>query len=326
MALDAHQLVDGLDHVHRDADGAGLVCDGAGDRLADPPGCIGGELEALGVVELLNCADEAQVAFLDEVEEEHAAAHIALGDGDHQAQVGLDEGVLGVPAHLLDTAQAALLLAIELDAVGLCLLKLRGGGQAGLDLHGEVDFLCCGEQVDLADLLQVHAHGIPREHGDAGGLGAGAARLSALLARGCLAGLLEQVLGLGTCLELVFGDALHDVLVGHGGVGVVFYSRAGGCGIVDFDAIGAEIVHNGVELLGVELLVCQGALDGAPARLLPRILDQLVNLLDDLWLEHTGSCLGCLLLAGVVSCGHVLPFSFGPGYSREPRRSSTSCR
>ena len=37
----AHQLVDRLDHVHRDADGARLVGDRAGDRLADPPGRVG---------------------------------------------------------------------------------------------------------------------------------------------------------------------------------------------------------------------------------------------------------------------------------------------
>ena len=43
------------------------------------------------VVELLDGADEAEVALLDEVEERHAAAHVALGDGDHQAQVGLDQ-------------------------------------------------------------------------------------------------------------------------------------------------------------------------------------------------------------------------------------------
>src|SRR5690349_4571597 len=41
----ANQPVDRLDHVHRDADGAGLVGDGASDSLANPPGGIGRELE-----------------------------------------------------------------------------------------------------------------------------------------------------------------------------------------------------------------------------------------------------------------------------------------
>src|SRR5947209_15588053 len=53
-ALDADQLVDRFDHVHRDADGPGLVGDGAGDGLADPPGGVGAELVALAVVELLD--------------------------------------------------------------------------------------------------------------------------------------------------------------------------------------------------------------------------------------------------------------------------------
>ena len=34
-------LVDGFHHVHRDADGAGLVGDGPGDGLTDPPGGVG---------------------------------------------------------------------------------------------------------------------------------------------------------------------------------------------------------------------------------------------------------------------------------------------
>ena len=59
LAGDADDLVDGLHHVDGDADGAGLVGDGPGDGLADPPGGIGGELIALGVVELLHGFDEA---------------------------------------------------------------------------------------------------------------------------------------------------------------------------------------------------------------------------------------------------------------------------
>ena len=89
--------VDLLDHVHRDADGAGLVGHGAGDGLADPPGGVGGELVALGVVELLDGADQAEVAFLDQVEEGHAAAGVALGDADHQPQVRLQQVVFRAP-------------------------------------------------------------------------------------------------------------------------------------------------------------------------------------------------------------------------------------
>ena len=83
LAGDTDDLVDGLHHVDGDADGAGLVGDGPGDGLADPPGGIGGELVALGVVELLHRLDEAQVALLNQIQKEHAAAHIPLGDGHH---------------------------------------------------------------------------------------------------------------------------------------------------------------------------------------------------------------------------------------------------
>ena len=63
LALGAHHLVDLLDHVHRDADVAVLIGDGAGDGLPYPPGGVGGELEALAIVELLHGADEPGVAL-----------------------------------------------------------------------------------------------------------------------------------------------------------------------------------------------------------------------------------------------------------------------
>src|SRR5687767_12220370 len=84
LALDAGQLVDDLDHVDRDPDGASLVGHRAGDRLPDPPGGVGRELVALGVVEFLDRADQTEVALLDQVQEQHAAARVALGQGDHE--------------------------------------------------------------------------------------------------------------------------------------------------------------------------------------------------------------------------------------------------
>ena len=47
----ADQLVDGLDHVHGNAYGAGLIRDGARDGLPDPPGRIGRKLVAAAVFE-----------------------------------------------------------------------------------------------------------------------------------------------------------------------------------------------------------------------------------------------------------------------------------
>ncbi len=128
LSRDADQLVDRLNHVDRDADRAGLVRDCAGDRLADPPCRVCGELEAFAVVVFFNSLDETEVSFLDQVEEQHAAADIALRDGDNQTKVGLREPLLGLLADL-----AAL-----------------------LHLLGELDLLLGGEKRHLADLLQIH--------------------------------------------------------------------------------------------------------------------------------------------------------------------------
>src|SRR5215210_423718 len=83
-----------LYHVHRDADGAALVGDRAGDSLPDPPRRVGRELKALGRVELLRSPYQAEVAFLDQVEERDPAVPVLLGDGDDEPQVRLDEPVL----------------------------------------------------------------------------------------------------------------------------------------------------------------------------------------------------------------------------------------
>ena len=113
--------------MHGDADGARLVGDGAGDGLSDPPRGVGGELVALRVVELLDGLDQAEVALLDEVEKQHAAADIALGDRHDQTEVCLLHAVLGLRVALG-------------HALGQLLLLLRG------------------EQRHFADLLEVHAH------------------------------------------------------------------------------------------------------------------------------------------------------------------------
>ena len=96
LARGAHHLVDRLDHVHRDADGARLVGDRAGDRLPDPPGRVGRELVAAAVLELVDRLHQADIAFLDQVEELQAAVGVFLGDRDHEAQVGLDHLLLGL--------------------------------------------------------------------------------------------------------------------------------------------------------------------------------------------------------------------------------------
>ena len=123
LALGAADLVELLDDVDGDADRARLVGERARDRLADPPGRVGRELEALAVVELLRGAHQAERALLDQVQERQPLVAVVLGDRDDEAQVRLDH----------------LLLRVEV---------------AALDALGEVDLLLGGQQADLADVLE----------------------------------------------------------------------------------------------------------------------------------------------------------------------------
>src|SRR6187549_2817586 len=80
-----------------EADQAGLLVEGPADGLADPEGGVGGELEALAPVELVDGVLEAQVALLHEVQELHGRGEgVAPSDADDQSQVGADEAVLGL--------------------------------------------------------------------------------------------------------------------------------------------------------------------------------------------------------------------------------------
>jgi hypothetical protein len=117
--------------VHGDANGARLVRDRARHRLPDPPGCVGRELVALAIVELLDGTDQAKGAFLDQIEEAEAATKVGLRDRDDEPEVGLDH--LGLRRHVT-----------ALDA--LC----------------EVDLLVGGEKRDFADLAQVEAQRVQR--------------------------------------------------------------------------------------------------------------------------------------------------------------------
>ena len=122
LATEPCELRAALVHVCGDADRPRLVRDRALTGLADPPGRVCRELEALPPVELLDRAVEADDAFLDEVAEGDAVASIALRDGDDEAQVRVDHALLG-------------------------------GLVATLDSLGESDLFGRGEQVVLPDLV-----------------------------------------------------------------------------------------------------------------------------------------------------------------------------
>ena len=119
--------------MDRDPYGPGLVRDGPGNGLADPPGGIGTELIALPVFKFFHCLYESQIPLLDQIQELHPAAHIPFGDADHQTEVGL--------CQLL-----------------FCLLV------AQLHAFCQLDLLLRGQQRHLSDLFQVHTHRILDPH------------------------------------------------------------------------------------------------------------------------------------------------------------------
>ena len=163
VTLDPQRLVDLLDHVHRHADGAALVGDRALQCLADPPGRVRRELVALGVVELLDRTHQADVAFLDQVEQRQALALVALGQRNDEAEVGLEQVVAGAGAVGADGLQVATQLDRDLrDLLGVRLADLLLRVEAGLDPLGELDLLLGGEQCDSADVGEVDADEVGR--------------------------------------------------------------------------------------------------------------------------------------------------------------------
>ncbi len=97
LLVGANEAPEILDHVYGDADGTPLIRERAADGLADPPGGVGGKLEAASVVKLPHGLQEAEIPLLDEVNEIQALAMVARGDGDHQPQVGFSELIDELP-------------------------------------------------------------------------------------------------------------------------------------------------------------------------------------------------------------------------------------
>ena len=69
VPVHAGNPVQRLDHVHRDPDRPGVVGDGACDRLTNPPGGVRRELEPPAVLEPVHRLHQADVAFLNEVQQ-----------------------------------------------------------------------------------------------------------------------------------------------------------------------------------------------------------------------------------------------------------------
>src|SRR5205823_673111 len=119
LALHPDELVDRLHHVDGDPYRPGLVGDGPRDGLADPPRRVRRELVPLGVIELLDRSDQPEVALLDQVQEQHPPSDVALGDRDDQAEVRLDQLLLGELTVALDTTTEVVELFLGLRAEAL---------------------------------------------------------------------------------------------------------------------------------------------------------------------------------------------------------------
>jgi hypothetical protein len=120
-------------------------------------------VRAWSAIELLDGADQAQVAFLDEVQERQPTAGVALGDRDDQTQVRLQQVVLGGPALDHHGVQVGAVLRVERHPQLVGGRQALLGEQARLDALGEVDLLLRVEQLGLADAVEVGAHQVGRD-------------------------------------------------------------------------------------------------------------------------------------------------------------------
>src|SRR5262249_4690683 len=78
LSTRTQDLVDHLNHVNGHTNGARLILKRAADRLPNPPGSVGRELEATSIFELVNGLHQADVAFLDQVEKWQAPVDVFL--------------------------------------------------------------------------------------------------------------------------------------------------------------------------------------------------------------------------------------------------------
>ena len=255
--------------MHGNTDGTGLVGNSARNGLTDPPRGVRGELKALLVVELLDGADQTEVALLDQIQEQHATADIALGDGDDQTQVCADERLLGLKTNILNTRKSTHLGACEFNLACIGSLELLGSLETGLDLHGQIDLFRCGQQVDLTDLLEVHTNRVAGQH-HRGGIDAAHARTRTGRAHGALLLALGRAhLGIGLTghLKLVIVKRAGIVLVIIEIVGIVIVIVDVHRGVVvsargdNLDAAVAQRGIHRVELLIRNIDILQGDLN-----------------------------------------------------------------
>ena len=143
--------------VAGDPEGPGLLGEGAADGLADPPGGVRGELEALAPIELVDGTDQAEVALLDQVDEVDAGlAAIALRLGHHEPEVGIEKAFPRFFAPPYCMLNAAALGGTELVAA----LKSGDGVVARLDELRQFDLFVCRQEWVDPDRREVLGNGV----------------------------------------------------------------------------------------------------------------------------------------------------------------------
>ena len=100
--------------MDRDANRTRLIGNGAGNGLANPPRGVRRKLVAPAVFEFVDGLHQADVAFLNQVEELQSAVGIFFGNRNYQAEVGLNQLTLGL-----------LRVHVALDDLALGALELR---------------------------------------------------------------------------------------------------------------------------------------------------------------------------------------------------------
>src|SRR5262249_6013312 len=118
----------------------------------DRPRGVRRELEGLAPVELLDRVHQAEVPFLDEVEEGQARRLCRLRERADEPQVGLHERALGVVALARRAAELTLLGGGEVLAGGE---KVAARGVAVLDLLRQANLVVLREQRILPDIGQI---------------------------------------------------------------------------------------------------------------------------------------------------------------------------
>src|SRR5437667_9285043 len=92
----ADQLVDGLNHVDRDANRTRLISNCTSNRLPNPPRGISGTLIPAAIFEFVHCLHQTDIALLDQIQELQTSVGVFLGDRNHEPEVSLDELALGM--------------------------------------------------------------------------------------------------------------------------------------------------------------------------------------------------------------------------------------